>query len=168
MKKTLVILSILFLTGCASQSQIMVNQDTGKAHRCASFGWGWIGAPLSAMNQSKCVSDFKNMGFIEIEKAPVAGISFIKKGESHTEKSSEPAIITTVNPLGPAFAAGVKSGDMVIERDGEKITCIGDLMSTNSKYKIGDMVAYKVMRGDTERIFNIRLVSVADMMNKSK
>jgi S1-C subfamily serine protease len=164
------IIGIIFLTvllsGCASQSQILVNPDTGKTMRCASSGWGLAGVAVSSMNQNNCVSDYKKIGFIEIEKIPTTGIAFTKKEESMLDKMNDPAIITSVHPKGPAYAAGIKSGDIVIARDGQKIQSIGDIVSNRDKYKIEDSVTYRIKRGNDELDFNLRFVPISAILAK--
>ena len=169
MKKIMaVIILIIFLSGCASQSQILLNQDTEKTIRCAHYGWGLSGVAVSVMNQNNCISDYKKMGFVEIEKIPAAGFSYVKSGKSILESMNDPVLIGIVHPNGPAYASGIKSGDIIIEKNGQKISCIGDMMSTRDKYKIGDIVTYRVKRGNSEHEFSVQLVPISDIMSKVK
>jgi S1-C subfamily serine protease len=160
------LLGLLF--GCASQSQILINQDTEKTVRCSHYGWGLSGVAVSLMNQNNCIGDYKKMGFVEIEQIPAAGFSYVKKGKSILESLNDPAVIGIVHPNGPAYSAGLKSGDIIVEKNGQKINCIGDMISTRDKYKIGEVVTYTVIRDSTERKFSIRLVPISDILSKVK
>lgn len=168
MKKIVMAILIAFLSGCASQSQILINQDTGKLVRCSSYGWGISGTAVSLMNQNNCTRDYKMMGYLEIEKAPTAGFSYVKKGESILENMNDPAVVGIVNPNGPAYAAGMRSGDIITGRGEDKINCIGDMISTKDKYKIGDIVTYRVTRNGSQLEFNIRITSAAEVLDSVK
>lgn len=61
-------ISILAITGCASPSQVMVN-DSGHKVRCASSGYGVIGVATAAVSTSSCVEDYKKMGYRPIGKS---------------------------------------------------------------------------------------------------
>jgi len=169
MKKTIFLfLCFCFFVGCSSRSQVLIQPDEGKTIRCASSGYGLYGVVTSGMSFDDCVADYKKMGYVEIEKAPTAGFSYIKVGESKIAKMNDPAVVVIVMPSGPAYAAGLKTGDTVIKMNNEKINTIGDTMAYRDKLKIGDTVAYTVLRDKQELVFNLKLISLSDLLNKSK
>lgn len=57
------------------------------------------------------------------------------------------ALISTVNPKGPADRAGMKSGDWVIEYNGKPVTRSDDLINMVTRTAPGTAVPVKVVRG---------------------
>jgi hypothetical protein len=55
------------LTGCVSQSAVLVNSD-GKAVKCENWGFGIIGTPVAMAEQSKCIKKAKADGYTEPKK----------------------------------------------------------------------------------------------------
>ena len=168
MKYFFIITAIIFFTGCASNSQILMNQDTSQSIRCASTGWGILGVMASSKSFNDCVDDYKKIGYVEIEKIPTSGFGVTKHGESPIGKMNDPAVIVNIIPSGPAYIAGMRSGDIIIMRNKQKINCIGDLLSTRNQLHIGDSVTYTVLRNNSELTFTVLLVSAADLYNKAK
>jgi hypothetical protein len=156
MKRWILFLSLatcILVSGCASPSQVLVNPETGQGYRCAhsSVGWGLMGAMGAAMtytNQYQCVQGAKQMGYIEIEKLAGTG------GWFDSREPLKEAIITKVSPNSPAHKAGVKVGDKVIEKNGQPIKCVGDIMSTG-RLQIGEHVTYKVDRSGEILVFEL-------------
>ena len=60
--KLAICFALLLLAGCVSQSKVLVN-DAGKPYECTHSGWGWIGAPMAAHQQSECVKKAKAAGY---------------------------------------------------------------------------------------------------------
>lgn len=60
--KTITIGAALILCGCVSPSQWMVNNQ-GQKVRCASAGWGYIGAPLAVHAEHVCIEDYEKVGY---------------------------------------------------------------------------------------------------------
>ena len=50
------------LVGCASYNTVHQNA-AGQQVRCATSGWGWIGAPYAAHMHDKCVEDATARGY---------------------------------------------------------------------------------------------------------
>jgi hypothetical protein len=50
------------LAACATPSDLMQARD-GSVYRCASAGWGWVGAPLALMAEQRCVDDATKLGY---------------------------------------------------------------------------------------------------------
>lgn len=161
------ILSLLFISvGCASQSQIMVNADTGQTARCSHSGWGVYGVAVTSMNQNNCVSDYRKLGYREIEQIPMVGIGYAQQGENIHDKISDPATVISVHPNGPAFAVGIKKGDLVVAINGDPVTCIGDIMRNRYKYNIGETVTYTIKRDTSEHNFIVKLISYSELVGQ--
>ncbi len=60
--------------------------------------------------------------------------------------SGEPTII----PDGPAEAAGIKPGDVILEVNGQKLSAMNSLSTAISKYDPGVQITLKVLRSGTE------------------
>jgi len=67
--KTIVIISLLFLTSCVSMNTSMVNPRTNDMQPCHAWGFGWLGAPLALAAHSNCVSNLKKAGYVPAEEA---------------------------------------------------------------------------------------------------
>ncbi len=75
--------------------------------------------------------------FQEKQKLPVDYGALVVKGEG------EPAIF----PSSPAERVGLREGDIILEFNGERIEVTRTLASLITKYKVGDTVTLKVLRG---------------------
>jgi len=53
------------LTGCVFPSQWMVAPN-GQKVRCASAGFGYIGAPLAEHMFHTCVADYQKIGYVPL------------------------------------------------------------------------------------------------------
>lgn len=111
MEKGVICLLTIVLSGCIAQSQVYINPNRHTV-RCHASGLGITGMIASGISMGNCSSDYKNLGYLPLEDAGVAGINF--------SKPEEPPIITKVIPGSPAAKAGVVAGDAVIAIDGEK------------------------------------------------
>lgn len=67
--KTAVLLMAMGLSGCVSQSTLLVNAE-GKAVSCNNQGWGWIGAPVAMHQHSACVKRAQAAGYTVPEPKP--------------------------------------------------------------------------------------------------
>lgn len=53
---------VLLLAGCASPSAVLVDPG-GHKYRCATSGWGIIGAHMANEAFDKCVKDMEGQGY---------------------------------------------------------------------------------------------------------
>jgi S1-C subfamily serine protease len=67
------------------------------------------------------------------------------------------AIVLSVSNGGPAAAAGLRPGDVVIAIDGEDIASPEDLLAALRQRDPGDRIAVDVRRGGDERTFDVTL-----------
>lgn len=60
--KLIISLALLTISGCVSQSTVLVN-DKGQAIACNNSGWGVIGAPVAAAQHSNCLKRAQAAGY---------------------------------------------------------------------------------------------------------
>jgi serine protease Do len=78
-------------------------------------------------------------------------------GDYFAVEDGEGALITEVEKDMPAFKAGLKAGDVIVEVDGKKIEDTEDLMDAISKKEEGDKVEIKVIRDRQPRSFAVEV-----------
>jgi C-terminal processing protease CtpA/Prc len=78
-------------------------------------------------------------------------------GDYFGVKDGEGALITEVDEDGPAYKAGLKAGDVIVEADEKKIENTEDLVSTISDMKEGDKVDVKVIRDHKPQSFTVEV-----------
>ena len=54
--------------------------------------------------------------------------------------------VTSMTPAAPAYMAGVKIGDIIVECDGKPVKTVEDINKIKNKYKPGDELKIKVYR----------------------
>ena len=104
---TSIILTVI-IAGCASYSQMFVNSE-GRIMRCSHTGGGGIGVVMATQAQRNCMSDLKDLGYIEYEKA--GGIGVVLKDQQFENRE---AIVLKVLPGLPADKAGIMVNDKII------------------------------------------------------
>ncbi len=67
------------------------------------------------------------------------------------------ALVTEVDPNGPATEAGVKPQDVITAVGSEEIEDSGDLLAALRDYRPGDQVELTVARDDRERRLTVEL-----------
>ncbi|MEZ0323964.1 MAG: Do family serine endopeptidase [Hydrogenothermaceae bacterium] len=72
------------------------------------------------------------------------------------------AIVSNVQPGGPADKAGIKSGDVIVEVNGKKITDISDLQNQIMKNPPGTEISVKVLRDGKLLDFKVKTVSLEE------
>ena len=65
-----------------------------------------------------------------------------------------------VNAAGPAYQAGIRPDDIIVEVEGQKIVSIRDLRRIMSAKSVGDQVEVKVVRGRNEMTFTVTLTEL--------
>jgi len=115
LNRSIVLSSVLFvlLSGCATYSKMLVNSNR-QLVRCAYTGQGVLGMSVASNAYSKCKSDYKLAGYMEIEEAGVSGIDTIGE-EGKTLK------ILRIMNNSSASRAGISAGDILLAIDGQKV-----------------------------------------------
>lgn len=101
------------LAGCVTPSTVLIGPD-GKGIRCASYGYGYVGATMAQGIHDSCIRDAKAAGALPLEEAGGIGIMLT------TEASSMRIIRVTQGS--PAERAGIKAGDSIVAIDGQPVT----------------------------------------------
>jgi predicted metalloprotease with PDZ domain len=78
-------------------------------------------------------------------------------GEYFGAKDGEGALVTEVDEDGPAYKAGLKAGDMIVEADGKKIEDTEDLIGVISDKEEGDKVGVKAIRDRKSLSFTVEV-----------
>ena len=103
----------------------------------------------------KRIEEYKTYGkFIK----PYLGVSYqmISEYEALYYKDVVPgALVVRIDPVSPAYEAGIRRGDFITEFGGEKVTnSLGELIQ---KHKVNEEVEVKVWRAGEEQIFKVKL-----------
>ena len=137
---TLALLAVALLDSCATPSTLLVNQE-GKVMRCASHGWGYIGAPMAGSIHDGCVSDFKKLGFVPLPDV-VWGVRL-------ADWSSSPARVKLVEGGSSAEASGIKSGYIVRKVDNQPINKGMEIFQLLAQKKPGEVLRAQIERDGT-------------------
>ena len=65
--------------------------------------------------------------------------------------------MANVTPGGPAEAAGLQPGDIIVAIDGKKIDSFDQVSEIVNGHKVGDQIDVRVDRGGGERSFHVTL-----------
>lgn len=92
-------------------------------------------------------------------KRPFIGIEGIDLDEAKAEQNNLPIgiYVKSVNDFGPAQIAGIKSGDVIIEADGKKISTMDELKEIKNSKSIGDQLEIKLVRNGSEKTVTVTL-----------
>lgn len=140
----IIFLAALLALGC-TQSQVLVNPETGQVARVSHTSWGWglagLAAAASASEaQKQAVADYKSMGFVEPDKVGTSGFDLAQKNDP-----LQPPVIGKVLPGSPAEQAGMKVGDVIMARNGREVKNVGEMLS-QPKVKPGDITEWRLRR----------------------
>jgi len=112
----------------------------------------------------KVVSDLKNYGTVQRAMFGIQGMSLLDYIDAQKEKdekfkadygTNDGVYVAEVVEEGAAAAAGIKSGDVIIEVDGKKITKMSELQESTTKYAPGDKAQVTVLRDKKKQTFTI-------------
>ena len=79
---------------------------------------------------------------------PVIGIGgrAVTKEDAEAYNLKVGVYVSSITPNGPAFMAGIKVGDIIVECEGEPIETVDDINKIKNKKKPGDKISIKVYR----------------------
>jgi serine protease Do len=77
-------------------------------------------------------------------------------------KTREGALVTDVYKGDPADRAGIKTGDVIVEIDGKKISNTHDLLLIVASLPVGRQLNIVVMRNDKKKIFEVEISERAE------
>lgn len=79
---------------------------------------------------------------------PVIGIGgrTVTKEDAQAYNLKVGVYVTSMTPDSPAYMAGVKIGDIIVECEGEKVTTVDDINQIKNKFKPGEKMKIKVYR----------------------
>ena len=78
-------------------------------------------------------------------------------GDYFGVKHAEGALVTEADEDGPAYKAGLRAGDVIVEVDGEKIDDVGELKEKISDKEEGDKAEVKVIRDRQPKKFTVEV-----------
>jgi C-terminal processing protease CtpA/Prc len=148
--RKIMLLSTILLTACSSPSQMLVGPH-GDIRRCASAGFGLMGATLAKHSFNNCVEDFRNEGYLPVEEAGTIGIQL-------SAADAKTATVTVVKPNSPAAQAGILVGDQIVKVNG-LVALDREAAKTMMFGKAGDNVNITVSRNGTEMTFQVQLAA---------
>ena len=130
-----------------------------------AYGAENIGFAIPINKAKKLIEQYQKTGKISF---PFLGVRYILVDENVKRERNLPvdygALVlrgekgeSAIFPNSPAEKVGLKEGDLILELNGEKITPENSLAKLISKYKPGDRVTLKVLRGRKELFFEVIL-----------
>ena len=92
-------------------------------------------------------------------KRPYIGISGMDLSEETAKKYNLVVgiYVKSVDDFSAGEKAGIKSGDVIIEADGKKVTKMDELNEIKNSHKIGDEMKIKIKRDNNEKELTITL-----------
>lgn len=116
--KAWLLLPVLALVGCASPSQVMVN-DQGQIIRCSSSGYGLMGAATAVSMTNSCIEDHKKMGYRELD------------GKAASALAVNQAAIDRLKAIGYVNPVGAANGNVyLVNPDKTTLTPAGETVLT--------------------------------------
>lgn len=77
---------------------------------------------------------------------------------AHYYQLPEGVYVVEIDPLGPAYEAGVRQGDIIIAVDGEEIKTAAELLNMRNAKAPGDVLQVTVVRNNVEMNYDIVLI----------
>jgi len=161
MKKLIIVGFTLMLVSCASYSQMFVNNE-GKIQRCSSTGGGLIGIAAATSMQRNCMSDMKDLGYIEYEKAGALGVLL----KDHQFEDRMPVVLKVLSGMG-ADKAGIKANDKIIAVNNLECKTIKEC-KTLLFGEAGQSVKVTVLREGDKKDFTVILEPMVNVLEAMK
>ena len=83
-------------------------------------------------------------------------------GQYFGVQDGEGALVAELDEDGPAYEAGLRAGDVIIEMDGDKIEDKSDVSDVLSDKEEGDEVAIRVLRKGSKQNFTVNVAEAED------
>ncbi|MED4601656.1 trypsin-like peptidase domain-containing protein [Paenibacillus validus] len=120
-----------------------------------------IGFAIPTSTISSVLDNLKNNVKIPKEPAPYMGISMqdIDKewiAELKLE-NNEGAIVAQVERKSPAFSAGIRPYDVIVELNGTKVKTSSEISEAIKKTKVGDKVSLGIMRDGKKQVIEVTI-----------
>ena len=109
---------------------------------------------IAALRENRTVT----RGYLGVQIQPVTQ----EIADSLNLKSLEGALVGEVQPGLPAAAAGIKSGDIIIDVDGTPIRTVRELQRKIAGFRPDSTVKVKVLRDGKEQMLEVRLAKLPD------
>ena len=161
----LILLAIVILSGCATTIWVHPEYTPEKwskdsyecerdARQSGYFGTGLSGSINFQAFYERCL---RSKGWRPQKEVQQASTTAASTGITVDAKEGPP-VVMKIFQNSPAYNAGIRLGDILVEKDGQKITSMNDLRSM-PKIELGNPVKYKFRRGD--QIFEVILIPVS-------
>lgn len=111
-----------------------------------------LALPAQAQEFKKCEKDFQtciNELIKQLQTRGWIGISL--------SQIDDKIVVRDMAQEGPAAKGGFKQGDVIVGLNGTKYNDLGELVKAHSKLKVGDVLAYKVVRDGKEQDLDVLL-----------
>jgi S1-C subfamily serine protease len=86
-------------------------------------------------------------------------------GEYFSVEDGEGALIAELDEDGPAYEAGLRAGDVIVEMDGEKIEDKSDISYVLSDKEEGDEIKIEVLRKGSKKTFTVEAQEDGDQLS---
>jgi serine protease Do len=131
---------------------------TGSNYSSGSIG---VGFAISINRVKKVMEELKSNGKIERKFNPGFRIQSIDErlAKYYKLNSKQGVIVVQILKNGNADQAGLKTEDIILEANGEKIRNEQDLIFIINDLRTGDIVKLKVLRGNSEKEIELKLLS---------
>ncbi|MCZ8515280.1 trypsin-like peptidase domain-containing protein [Paenibacillus filicis] len=110
-----------------------------------------IGFAIPSSTISSVLNDLKNNVAIPKEASPYIGVSLQDVTDDMLNdlqlKNTDGALVADVQVGSPAFAAGIRSYDVIVAANGKAVATSDALTKVVQEAKVGDKMAFTIMRG---------------------
>jgi len=124
-------LAIFALAAIFAVSALYVSADAGKKYKSSQDRKAWLGVYMQDIDEDML--------------------------EAFDLKTEEGVFVDDVTDDSPADEAGLRSGDVIIEFDGNKLVDSDDLTRMLRKYDPGDEIELKILRDGKEKTYAVEL-----------
>ncbi|CAG7613492.1 hypothetical protein PAESOLCIP111_01611 [Paenibacillus solanacearum] len=120
-----------------------------------------IGFAIPTSTISAVLDNLKNNVKIPKEPAPYIGVQLQNVDKEWLSElkldSTDGAIVASVERKSPAFQAGIRPYDVIVELNGAKMKTSDDLVTAIKKLKVGDKASFGVMRDGKKMVIDVAI-----------